>query len=172
MEKMEKRNWLLRLETPPFSGIILQQGGCISRESVPGTGWAPGGGKRPPSRCTKHVKQDWENWEDALGKTDDGSDRAMAVSPFFLQLKRDFWSINMTNNGERCRVRTESHLVIQPIFWKMRGTIFWIFVLIQKEAPWSFRFPWKYHSPLKIGRAPKENSCSNRPFSGANCDFS
>ena len=65
---------------------------------------------------------------------------------------------------------TESHLLIQPIFWKMRGTIFWIFVLIQKEAPWSFRFPWKYHSPLKIGRAPKENSCSNRAFSGANCE--
>ena len=132
--KKGKTHWLLRLLPPHSPGSFFNKVDAFLRK-CPGTRWGRG-----PSRCTKHVKQNWENWEDTLGKTDDGSDRAMSVSPFFLQLKRDFWSINMTNNGERCRVRTESHLLIQPIFWKMRGT-FWIFVLIQKEAPWSFRSP-------------------------------
>ena len=47
------------------------------------------------------------------------------------------------------------------------GFLFWY----KKKHPGVLDFPWKYHSLLKIGRAPKENSCSNHPFSGANCEF-
>ena len=62
---------------------------------------------------------------ETLGKTDDASDRELSVSPFFLQLKRDFWSFN----------RKPAHLLEDERNNPLD------FCSIQKEFPWSLRSP-------------------------------